>query len=90
MDVDGLSDGPDENQPGEVNAEYLSKSGWPEIEKDMQPSALLPGAMKCVQRHTKKLEALEPNYTVEKLTKVQTEFQPQPSAESTLKAPNFY
>ena len=41
------------------NAEDLAgKAGFPEVEKDMSPSAALPGAIKAVQRQIKKLDGL--------------------------------
>ena len=39
------------------------KSGWPELQKDAAPSALLVPAQRCMQKHMKKLEDLTKRYT---------------------------
>ena len=50
-------------------AGYLSKCGFPEIEKDMQPSALLPHAMKCIQKHTKNMMCFCKNSRMKRSTR---------------------
>ena len=54
--------------------DYLAKAGFPEIERDMAPSAILAPAIKCLQKHGKKIEGLAKIYQAvkpEKLTEVQ-------------------
>ena len=60
----------------------MAKCGFPELEKDMQPNALLVPSMKCLQKHHKKLDTLLVNYIADdvKLSKTQTEYQPQSHA----------
>ena len=38
-------------------------SGFPEVEKDMAPSAVIPAATKCVGKHIKKLGLLLEKFT---------------------------
>ena len=55
------------------------KHGWPELEKDMAPSALLVPANRCFQRHLKKLEALANRFTAagKSITDLQQQSGPQ-------------
>ena len=44
--------------PPDGSEDLASKAGFPEVEKDTSPSAVLPGAIKAVQRQIKKLDGL--------------------------------
>ena len=53
------------------------KTGWPEIEKDTAPHALLIPATRCMGRHLKKLDDLVKRYNAvpkAKLTTLQTQW----------------
>ena len=58
-----LEDAPDDgdDEDGEdlwAKQEGQDKTGFPEAEKDMAPSALIPQALKCMSKHAKKLASL--------------------------------
>ena len=53
-----VEDGGDE---AEEAKEY--KTGWPELQKDMAPHALLVPATRCMGRHLKKLDDLLKRFT---------------------------
>ena len=46
-----------DEEPGEKH-EASNKSGWPEEQKDVAPSAQIVPAQRCLQRHVKKLSEL--------------------------------
>ena len=61
--VDDDSDDEPTPVPAAATEELCQKSGWPQIERDMAPSATVPSAMKCVARHMKRLEVILQRFT---------------------------
>ena len=55
-----LGEDPEEDEP--VQGKKL-KTGFPELEKDDPPSALLLPASRCISRHAKKLDGLLQRFT---------------------------
>ena len=52
--------------------QYVEKSGWPEVEKDVSPSGMIPAGQKCIQKHLKKLGLLQSRFEdAKKLTDLQ-------------------
>ena len=45
-----------DDEPEDAGKDY--KTGWPELQKDMAPHALLVPANRCISRHLKKLDDL--------------------------------
>ena len=72
--MDQASDDDEVLEPVVKQADYLSKCGFPELELDMQPNALIPHAMKCIQKHNKKYDALLKDMPDEKLNNVQHQY----------------
>ncbi len=51
----------------------LTKVGFPEIEGDLAPSAIVPKACACIQKHVSKIDALYANFdAVEQPSPLQT------------------
>ena len=64
-------------EPTAAGPEELKKAGFPEQEKDMKPSAMLPAAVKCVQKHVKRSDDLLRQFKDAVLSELQSKFQPQ-------------
>lgn len=58
----------------------LSKLGFPEVEGDMAPSAIVPGACRCLQKHATKLDQLLASFiSIETAGKSLTPLQSRPA-----------
>ena len=61
-----------EEEPGNSGESKLSKTGYPEIQKDVAPSQNVVPAGRAIARHSKKLDALLQRFTdAEKLSELQ-------------------
>ena len=66
--------------------ELAEKSGWPVVERDTAPSAQIPAATKCLQKHIKKAQTLLDRYTPAP-SKPLTNLQEQPLGPNTQLVP---
>ncbi len=52
---------PKQETPADVG-DQLKKAGFPEVEGDLSPAALVPKTSVCVEKHMSKLEALKADF----------------------------